>query len=923
MNKLTLNALAVAVTLALSGCSATATTSNTNNTAVQQQNFPSVDINYDSFTLDNGLKVIVHTDKKAPIVAVNIWYNVGSKNEKLGKTGFAHLFEHLMFNGSENYNDEYFGPFERAGATEMNGTTNSDRTNYFQNVPTSALDMALWMESDRMGHLLGAITQEKLDEQRGVVQNEKRQGESQPYGTMWNVMSEQSFPKGHPYSWSVIGSMEDLNAASLEDVHQWFKDYYGPNNAILILAGDIDLATAKEKAQKYFGDIKPGKPIAQLDSWVAKRTGEKRITLQDRVPAARVVKSWNTAELGSLDNEYLDLLVSVLADGKNSRLYKRMVHEDKVASNVIGYNYSRTLAGQVVIMADALPGHNLDKLENIIDEELNKLLADGPTKDELYRAKFSRAAGFVKQVEGVGGFGGKSDLLARGQLYHDDPTYYKRSFEIQNGATPKQIKEAGKRWLTDGALVINVEPFAQYSSAEKGADRSQLPEVKELPKLDLPEVQTATLSNGLEVVLAQRTDTPMVNLSLSFDAGAAADFGKKSGTASFTMDMLTESTQSLSSLELAAKQEQLGASIYGYSQLDYSTLAMSALSIKWQESLALFADVLQNPAFSNDDLERVRTLTLDNIQKEKSRPRSNALRILPPLLYGENHAYGQPLTGSGTEESVTSLTREDLVAFKNTWLRPDNARLYVVGDIDMKTLTASLEDTLSSWKAPSSAKPSKALSKVAVPNKPRVFVVDKPDSPQSLIVAGLLGKTKGELEKHQDIELDVMNSIVGGTFTSRLNMNLREDKGWSYGVFSSVMTTEGQAPFLVFAPVQTDKTKESVAEILKELSAYTGDKPATSDELAKIISNKVAKLPGAYEKQRSLLSALVGAYNDGKTIKDLESYGQNVQQVTLDQVKDEANKLIDTNKLTWVIVGDKAKIQAELEALNLGEITYL
>ncbi|MCF6458806.1 pitrilysin family protein [Pseudoalteromonas sp. MMG024] len=923
MQKLTLTALTVAVSLALSGCNSTTSPSTQAQSTSAAINLPSVDVSYDSFTLDNGLKVIVHTDRKAPIVAVNVWYNVGSKHEKLGKTGFAHLFEHLMFNGTENYNDEYFGPFEKAGATEQNGTTNNDRTNYFQNVPTTALDMALWMESDRMGHLLGAITQEKLDEQRGVVQNEKRQGEARPYGKMWGAVAENTFPKGHPYSWSVIGSMEDLNAASLDDVHQWFKDYYGPNNAVLVLAGDIDVATAKEKANKYFGDIKPGKPVAQIDAWVAKRTGTKRMTMQDRVPSPRIVKVWNTAEKGTADSEYLSLLADVLAGGKNSRLYKRLVYQEQKASMAFAFNYSRTMAGQIMIGVDTLPGANLNEVETIIDEELAKLLSEGPTSEELNRIKFSNAASWVKNVEGVGGFGGKSDILASGMVYHGDPVFYKKQQAIQNAATPADIQQAGKKWLTDGDFVLTIEPFEKLSHNQTGADRSKVPSVDSLPELKLPEVQTARLNNGLEVVLAQRSDTPSINMELNFDGGFSSTTDDKAGLALFTMKMLREGTNELSSLELAAELEKIGASLYSGASLDNADVSLSALKVNWQRSAELFSQAILNPAFNEQDIERIRKLTIDGIKKEKSTPMSNALRELPPRLYGKNHAYSQPLTGSGYAATVNSFTREDLVNYKNTWLRPDNARLVVVGDISMDELTATLNTTLADWQAPNTAKPTVSLTQVTPAQTAKVYVLDKPDTPQSLIVAGLLGPDRNSLATDQDIKLDIMNTIIGGSFTSRINMNLREDKGWSYGARSALLNNKGQSPFFVYAPVQTDKTKESIQEILKELENYTGKKPATDEELNKVVSNKVAKLPGRYEKKWSLLSSLSSAYKRGKDVSDLEQYGSKVKNTTLNDVKKQAKSLIKKDQMTWVIVGDVAKIKAELESLNLGEIVYL
>src|ERR1039458_625797 len=372
-----------------------------------------VDVAYQKFVLKNGLTLIVHEDHKAPIVAVNIWYHVGSKNERPGKTGFAHLFEHLMFGGGENHQQRYIEAMEPIGATDLNGTTNSDRTNYFENVPTSAVDYTLWLESDRMGHLLGAIDQKTLDLQRGVVQNEKRQGENQPYGLVRELITKATYPAGHPYSWTVIGSMDDLNAASLSDVQEWFKTYYGPSNAVLCVAGDIDAATARQKVEKYFGDIPAGPPIAANRAWIAKMTGSHRQVAEDRVPQARIYKVWNVPQDGTPDADYLDLLSSVLSSGKSSRLYKRLVYDDQIATGVSPFNSSDEIPGQFMIQATARPGDDLTKVEKALDEELARLLEGGPTAAEMERVKNQSLAGFLRGIERVGGFGGKSDLLAR------------------------------------------------------------------------------------------------------------------------------------------------------------------------------------------------------------------------------------------------------------------------------------------------------------------------------------------------------------------------------------------------------------------------------------------------------------------------------------------------------------------------------
>ena len=445
-----------------------------------------VEIPYERFVLPNGLTVLVHEDHKAPIVAVNVWYHVGSKNERPGRTGFAHLFEHLMFNGSEHYDKEFQDPLERAGATDLNGTTNEDRTNYFANVPTSALDLALWLESDRMGHLLGAITQAKLDEQRGVVQNEKRQGENEPYGKVWDFLTPRLYPANHPYSWTVIGSMEDLDAAKLDDVKGWFQSYYGPANAVLVVAGDIDVATAKAKVERYFGDIPSGPPVARQETWIAKRTGSQRGVMQDRVPQARLYKVWNVPEWGSADGDYLGLAASALSTGKSSRLFKRLVYDEQIATDVDASADLREIGGLFTIEAGVRPGVDPARVERAIDEELARLLAAGPTAVELQRAKTLTRAGFIRGVERIGGFGGKSDVLAKGEVFAGRPDFYKTQLARIAAATAAQVRGAAVRWLSDGVYTLEVRPFPEYAVAPSGADRSALPQPGTPPDAEIP-----------------------------------------------------------------------------------------------------------------------------------------------------------------------------------------------------------------------------------------------------------------------------------------------------------------------------------------------------------------------------------------------------------------------------------------------------
>lgn len=877
-----------------------------------------IDIKYEKFILDNGLTLIVHEDHKAPIVAINIWYHVGSKNEKEGKTGFAHLFEHLMFNGSENNRDDYFQVMEKIGATDMNGTTNNDRTNYFENVPTSALDIALWMESDRMGHLLGAITQDILDEQRGVVQNEKRQGEDQPYGKVWELITKGTFPKGHPYSWTVIGSMEDLNAASLDDVREWFKTYYGPSNAVIVLAGDITPQTALEKVKKYFGDIQPGPPIAKYQSWVPKMTGTHREIMQDRVPQARIFKVWNVPQWGTKEATLLNLFSDVLASGKTSRLYKRLVYEDQVATNVSSYIDDNEIAGQFYIDVTIKPGQDMSKVETAIDEELNKLLKDGPTDKELQRVKTQYFAGFIRGIERIGGFGGKSDILASNMTYGGTPEHYKTTLNNVESATIKDITDTAEKWLSDGQFILEVQPFPQLQASTEGADRSKLPELGENPEVKFPEVQRSTLSNGLKIVLAERHSIPVVSLKLMVNAGFASDQTSKPGVAKLAMDMMDEGTKKLNSLEISEQLSLLGANLSTGSNLDYSVISLNALKTNLDASLDLFADITLNPSFPENDFNRLKKNLLVSIQREKATPVQMGLRVFPQLLYGKNHAYGNPLTGSGTENSVNSITREDLIKFRNDWFKPNNATLVIVGDITMAEIKPKLEKLFKDWKT--GHVPEKNIPDVNPSKKSIVYIMDKPGSQQSIIFAGYVVPKRNP---EDEVAIQCFNNIFGGVFTSRINMNLRENKHWSYGSFSLLWNTQAQRPFFVYAPVQTDKTKESMIEIQNEMNGVVKDKPITEEEFQKDKENQTLSLPGSWETMDAVSGSLTDIVTYNLPDDYYSKYASMVESLTLNETQTAADKIVKPGQLVWVVVGDKAKIEDGIKSLGYDEVKYI
>jgi zinc protease len=885
-------------------------------TAATTQDVP--EIKYEKFVLPNGLTLLVHEDRKAPIVAVNLWYHVGSKNEKIGRTGVAHLFEHLMFNGSEHYNDDYFKPLEKVGATDLNGTTNFDRTNYFQNVPTSALDLVLFLESDRMGHLLGAIDQARLDEQRGVVQNEKRQGENQPYGKVFSTIVENTYPRGHPYSWSVIGSMEDLSAAALNDVHEWFKAYYGPNNAVIVIAGDIDPATARQKVEKYFGAIPPSPPIAKQDKWVAKMTGTHRGMMQDRVPQARIYKVWNVPEWGSAEADYLNLVANALANGKSSRLYKRLVYDDRIATDVQAFVFQKEIGSQFFIQARPQPGGDLAAVERAVDEELARFIREGPTPAELQRVKTQFRANFIRGAERIGGFGGKSDVLATNMVYAGNPEHYRTTLARVAAATAAQLRTAARDWLSDGVYALEVHPFPQLQASGGQVERSKLPDVARPPESQFPTIATATLSNGLKVYLAERSGVPLVNFNLMVDAGYAADHQGILGTASLAMNMLDEGTKTRTALQISDALQRFGAQLGTGSNVDMSRVFLSTLKENVDSSLAIFADVVLNPSFPQQDFDRLLKLQLAQIQQEKVTPFQMALRVFPLLIYGGGHAYGIPLTGSGTEESVSKLRRDDLVQFHRTWFKPNNASLIVVGATTLAEITPKLERLFGGWRP--GEVPQKNIGQVAQQPRSAVYLIDRPGSEQSIIFAGHVAPAK---RNPREIALLTMNDILGGSFTSRVNMNLREDKHWSYGAFSILFDARGQRPFIVLAPVQTDKTKESLTEVANELRAIAHSRPVTADELAKAQANLTLSLPGQWETIGAVGASVEEIVRFGLPHDYYRTFASRVRELQVADLTTAASETIRPDQLVWVVVGDRAKIEPGIRELNLGPLQFL
>lgn len=868
--------------------------------------------------LPNGLTLIVHEDHSVPVVGVNLWYHVGSRNEERGRTGFAHLFEHFFFNGSANYPHGFREAMDDLGANNRNGTTNTDRTNFFEDVPTSALERTLYLEADRMGFLAKQINAAMLERERGVVQNEKRQGENQPYGRVFGRIVEKMYPASHPYSWDTIGSMEDLAAASLEDVQNWYAGYYGPNNCVLSLAGDITPERALELVTKYFGGIPPGPPLARSNDWVPSLDANMREEMQDRVPQARIYRVYHAPAWRHADVPPLELFASVLSGSRSARLDRRLVYELELATQVTAGVDRSEIAGLVIVTATVKQGVDPARVEQEMDRVIAELVQQGPTEAELQRARSRILAAFSRGAERLGGFGGRSDILAESMTYDGAPDGYLARLGRIATTPATDVREASRRWLEAPHYTLVVTPFPSLQPTQSTLDRSILPPLGPPPEVEFPAVQRATLSNGLTVLLLERHSTPLVNMTLAVDAGYAADSAAKAGLASLTLDLLDDGTTSRDTFKIADDLDALGAQIVTGSSLDLSFVRLRALSRNLRPSLEIFADVVLNPAFAPDMVQLAKQRRMAQIGQEKAQPVATAQRVVPILLYGREHAYGNPLTGSGFEETVGTFTRDDFAAWHRAWFRPNNATLIVAGDTTLDVLVPALEAAFRQWQRGQA--PAKEVRAANATAGGRVYLIDKPGAPQSVIVAAHVSERGGQPE---DLAIDTVMRNFGGIATSRLNRNLRLDKHWSYGTQGVLVDARSQRPFIVIAPVQTDKTKESIVEVQKELADIAGARPIAGEEFASIMRTQTLGLPGRFATLAALEGAATQLVNYGYPDDYFSTYAGRVRTLTEANLAEAARKFIRPSSVTWLIIGDMSQVQSGIRELGLGDLVTI
>ncbi|MEP3050272.1 MAG: pitrilysin family protein [Erythrobacter sp.] len=891
-----------------------------------------VTIPFEQFQLENGLTVIVHEDRKAPIVGLAVWYNVGSKDEPEGKTGFAHLFEHLMFNGSENAPSDYFQYLQEMGATDYNGTTNFDRTNYFQTVPRPALERALWLESDRMGYLLGAVTQGKLDNQRGVVQNEKRQGDNQPGGLIFYEIVETLFPQPHPYGHTPIGSMADLDAASMEDVRNWFRDKYGPNNATVVLAGDISAAEARPLMERYFGAIESGPVNTPATATIPSLDQEVRTVLRDQVAATTINRYWPAPGLTNRELTALTVGAQILGGLSSSRLDQKLVREEQLAVNVSAGNFAFQRVGLLSVSATLRPGVELETLEGRLDELVQEFIAEGPTEDEVRRAATSSLAQTIRGLEQVGGFGGKAVTLAQGEVLAGNPAFYAEQLDVLATLTPAEVQGAMQTWFTRPGMTLILEPGERdgnYEEAGAGAASDQAtsapgadqeltvsverpaPAIDTVAQLDFPDVERATLANGMHVTYAHRSAVPATYVTMSFDAGDASDPYGKRGLEGLAMGLFDEGTTNLTSQQIAESRERLGLNITTGGGADRSTFSLSALSANLAPSLDLMAEIILDPAFDANELERVRAQAITGIRQQMRSPQGIAARAIAPELFGSENPYG----GSSSVASLGSIAREDLIGFKDSWIRPDNGEIFVISDRPLSEIVTALNSSFGEWTAPATAKGSKSFGEATGGEGNRIILINRPNSPQSFILGAQL--TGLDASDPAYVDFTNANNSLGGNFLARLNYNLRETKGWSYGVRGGPQARENAVVYAISGGVQADRTGDSVAEMIRETNDFLTANGVTEEELARNVAAEVGELPGRFETSGAVLRALQSNALFDRPDAYHETLVDRYRSQTQASLDAAARAAIAADEFVWIVVGDAAQVQSQLEALGM------
>ncbi|MGI4842219.1 MAG: M16 family metallopeptidase [Janthinobacterium lividum] len=890
---------------------------------------------FEKTTLSNGLQVILVEDRRLPIVAVNIWYHVGPANEAPGLTGFAHLFEHMMFAQTRHIPRGMADRLlEGAGATDSNGGTGYDQTSYYDTVPSNQLELALWVHADRMGYLLDVLDQKALSNQQDVVRNERRETvEDEPYGLVQEALAHALFPKGHPYYASIIGSHADIQNAKLDDVRQFFQRYYGPNNASIVIAGDIDKAKARALVERYFGSFKRSPPVARPNVSTPPITSERRVLVRDRVELPRIFMGWLTPPAYQAGDAELAVAAEILGGGKSSRLYKKLVYERQIAQDVDASQNSQGLVSTFVIDVTARPGVEARALEAAIDAELAQLRDHGPSQREVERARNSLETALLSTIEKLGG-DGLADQLNHYNQYTGDPGYLAKDVAQLRSVTPADVQRAVRAYLRQqaravvtgvpGKPVIDDPRVPKQGKAAKPAAapaheavntpepwRAQQPKAGPAPRFTLPQGESFKLANGLTVIHHYKPGIPLVAAQLVVRSGSADNPAGVPGLAGFTAQMLEEGTTTRSAPQIADEIAQLGAFLDTGTGIDASMVSLLSLRANFAPALDIMADIVLRPAFPNAEVERQRADRIGELIQQRDDPESVAAVAAAGALYGSEHpkGYGQ----LGTEPAIRAVTRDDLVDFWRRHYVPGNAALVVSGDIARGELKALVEARFAAW----------ARAEVAdgEPGEPagtraRLVLVDQPGAVQTALRVTGIGVARSTSDFPA---LQVLNGALGGMFSSRLNDKLRETKGYTYGISSWFRFDRTPGPFVIASSVRADATGASVREIFNEVNAMR-DAPLPAAELDTARDAQVLSLPGAFETNADIGASMADLFIHDLPLDYYARLPGQLNAVTAAQVQAAARKYLAPDKMTVVAVGDRKRILPQLQPLGLGAV---
>ena len=891
-------------------------------------------IKFEKYTLPNGLVVILSEDHRLPLVSTNIWYHVGPANEIAGRTGFAHLFEHMMFEGSKHVpGNAHIRYLEAAGASDLNGTTDFDRTNYFETLPANQLELALWLESDRMGYLPDRLDQASLTNQQDVVRNERRQSiENTPYGIVEEQIFHKLFPKGHPYYADVMGSHADIQAAKLADVRNFFKLYYAPNNASLAIVGDFDPAQAKQLVEKYFGPLKRGAPVPKIAVMTPPITSEKRAVVHDQVELPRVYEAWLTSPIFKPGDASADLSSDILGGGKSSRLYKKLVYEKQIALDVSASQNSLTLGSVFEIVVTARPGHTAEEIEKAINQELDAFRKDGPTPAELERAQNGIETRMVQGLERLGGFGGVADRLNEYNHYLGTPDYIAQDLARYQKATVASIRGFAEAQLKPNARVVVYgipgkpdlgpdvpTPKTEQKGKSTGGEavnadapwRENPPQPAAARALNLPIPQIFKLDNGLTVIYSYRPGLPVAAANLVFSTGSGANPIDKPGLASFTANMLQQGTATRNAIQIADEAALLGASLSSGANMDGSNVGTSSLSKNFSGALDLVADMVLHPTFPPDEVERRRASRLAAFADDRGNPNVVVSRVGVASLFGPRHPFGYD--NAGTEESNKAMSRDDMMNFWKANYVPNNAALVVAGNIPLDEMKAMAQQKFGAWKSGTAARPQIGTPETT---KARIVIVDRPGAQQTMVRLLQLGVGRATPDY---AALEVMNSELGGLFSSRINLNLREEHGYTYGANSVFVYRRSQGYFAAGGGIRTDATAPAVTEMLKEIHRMI-DTPMTPDELSLTKDSQSRSLPGLFEASNEAAGVLAEIFLYDLSPDYYAKLPERLSAVTTADAETVAKKYLHPDQMILICVGDRAKIEPELVKLDLGAI---